>query len=641
MVVEDERIIARDILESLNRMGYEVPAVAATGDEAIAKAGAANPDLVLMDIMLEGDMDGIQAADQILRRYDIPVVFLTAYGDDSTLQRAKLSGPFGYTLKPFEDRELHTTIEVALHKHKLESRLKESERWLSTTLQSIGDAVIAIDADGKIKLINPVAEAITGWRRHQVEGKSLAETLMIVDEKTRFPIENPMIRAIREGEVVALKKNATLIAKDGTEKSIDDSAAPIKDDKGNITGGVMVFRDITKRRQAETALLQAQKLESLGVLVGGIAHDFNNLLVGILGNAGLALDHLPPLSPMRGRIKKIKAAALRAAEMVQQMISYVGASRSSSERIDLKLIIEEVVNLIQLSVSKLVNIRCDISSSLPDVEADPAQLRQVIMNLTVNASEAIGDGGGLITIGAGTMQAGRAYLDECFFGNGLQEGAYIFVEVSDTGKGMDASTRSRIFDPFFSTTFSGRGLGLAAVSGIVRNHHGAVHLNTAPGQGTAFRVLIPAPVNNVHPAASDERHAIAEPSLSQHVPQRTILVIDDDEAVRGVTAETLRQMDYRVLSAGGGHEGIAAFVHNAKAIDCVLLDLSMQQPGSESVFAEIRQIKNGVNVILMSGYNEEEALQQFSGIGLAGFLHKPYTNVELREILNRAFEERR
>jgi diguanylate cyclase (GGDEF)-like protein/PAS domain S-box-containing protein len=268
LVVEDERIVAGDIRDSLNRMGYEVPAVVTSGEEAIRKAAKLHPDLVVMDIILDGDMDGIEAAERILNRFNIPVIFLTANSEDNTLQRAKLTGPFGYALKPFEEKELHTTIEVALYKHKLENKLKESEQWLATTLQSIGDGVIATDAEGRIKLMNTAAEKLTGWSSQQALDKSLDEIFTIVDKQTHAPKENPATQALHNGSVVDLNDRTVLVSKDGTEKAIHDTAAPIKDEKGNTSGVVMVFSDVSeqKRIEAELQLANANLAQRVGEL---------------------------------------------------------------------------------------------------------------------------------------------------------------------------------------------------------------------------------------------------------------------------------------------------------------------------------------------------------------------------------------
>ncbi len=256
LVVEDENIVVKDIQNRLKNMGYNVPVVTATGEDAINKVLETHPDLVLMDIMLKGQIDGVTAAETIKTKYDIPVIYVTAYSDESTLDRAKISEPYGYLLKPFEERELYTTIEMALYKHKMEKRLKESEQWLSTTLKSIGDAVIATDRNGRIAFMNPVAENFTGWKQGEAMGHDLMEVFNIIDEKTRTHVENPATRILRERTGFKLDYNTSLLARDGTEIPIDDSAAPIVNDKGDIHGIVLAFHDITERKMAEKVLRQ-------------------------------------------------------------------------------------------------------------------------------------------------------------------------------------------------------------------------------------------------------------------------------------------------------------------------------------------------------------------------------------------------
>ena len=257
LIVEDENIVAIDIKNSLKSLGYGISGVVASGENAILKVAEKRPDLVLVDILLKDKMDGIEAAEQIRNRFNVPVVYLTAFADDKTLQRAKITEPYGYILKPFEERELHTTIEMALYKHQIESKLKEHERWLNTTLISIGDAVIATDKKGFVIFMNPIAEDLCGWTQEQAIGKDLNTVFRIINEKTRKSAISPVKKALRKGVIVGLSNHSILIAKNGSEIPIDDSAAPIKDDHGNITGVVLVFRDITNRRQAETALQKA------------------------------------------------------------------------------------------------------------------------------------------------------------------------------------------------------------------------------------------------------------------------------------------------------------------------------------------------------------------------------------------------
>lgn len=259
LIVEDEAIVAEDIRNTLQGLGYTVSAVVSSGKEAITKIEEDKPDFVLMDIVLKGDMDGIETAGQIRSRFSIPVVYLTAFTDKKTIERAKLTEPFGYIVKPFEDKELHSTVEMALYKHKMESKLKENESWLSTILKSIGDAVVVTDAESKIQFMNDVAQFLTGWECEKAMGKPLVDIFNIVNEKTREKVEDPVAKVIRKGTIVGLANHTILISKDGTEIPIDDSGAPIRDEKGNIIGIVLVFHDIIERYEAEKKLQESEK----------------------------------------------------------------------------------------------------------------------------------------------------------------------------------------------------------------------------------------------------------------------------------------------------------------------------------------------------------------------------------------------
>jgi PAS domain S-box-containing protein len=266
LVVEDESIVAMDIKHRAEGLGYSVTGITPSGEGAIQKASETLPDLVLMDIVLKGDMDGVEAAQKIRDTLDIPVVYLTAYSDEKTLKRAKVTEPFGYIIKPFEDRELHSAVEVALYKHKMESKLKESEKWLSTTLESIGDAVIATDENGKVKFMNPVAMKITGWGERDALGKNLKEVFNITKEGSGAPIDDPVNNVILNNKILELEEPTVLITKDGKKLPIDDSSAPIRDKTGKIIGVALVFRDITERRKAEKEREELLKEKARGEL---------------------------------------------------------------------------------------------------------------------------------------------------------------------------------------------------------------------------------------------------------------------------------------------------------------------------------------------------------------------------------------
>lgn len=266
LVVEDESIVAMDIKHRLENMGYKVPAITSSGEEAVEKAAETSPDLVLMDIVLKGEMDGIDAAQQIKDSFDIPVVYLTAYSDERTLKRAKITGPFGYIIKPFEDRELHSAIEVALYKHEMESKLKENEKWLSTTLESIGDAVITTDENGCITFMNPTAQKLTGWKQDETLGKPLENVFKTINEQTGNLIESPAIKVLQKNSINYRKNHTILITKDRTRIPIDYTSSPIKDDKDNVNGIVLIFQDITERKNAEKEKEQLLKEKARGEL---------------------------------------------------------------------------------------------------------------------------------------------------------------------------------------------------------------------------------------------------------------------------------------------------------------------------------------------------------------------------------------
>ena len=254
LIVEDEGIVALNIQNRLQGLGYSVVATVSSGEEAIQVAGETRPDLILMDIKLDGNVDGIEAAAEIHRLFHLPVVYLTAYTNDETLNRAKLTEPYGYILKPFEARDLCTTIEVALYKYQMEQQLREREQWLATTLKSIGDGVITTDTEGLVTFMNPVAEALTRWRLEEVIGNDLTRVFQTINEKTRAVVENPVLLALQQGITVGLENNTLLVTKDGAEIPIDDSAAPIKDEVGKILGAVLVFHDNIEKQQSEARL---------------------------------------------------------------------------------------------------------------------------------------------------------------------------------------------------------------------------------------------------------------------------------------------------------------------------------------------------------------------------------------------------
>ncbi len=390
--------------------------------------------------------------------------------------------------------------------------------------------------------------------------------------------------------------------------------------------------DITERKQAEEErhrverkLLETQKLESLGVLAGGIAHDFNNLLTGVLGNASLARKDAPADSPMLHYLERIEKAASRAADLCKQMLAYAGKGQFVIQDLDLTALVRETTQMMMSSLSKSVTLRSNLADDLPCVNGDGTQLRQIVMNLVINASEAIGAKGGTVTITTRLTHPDRSFFADTLAAPDAPEGDYVMLEVSDTGSGMTPETRARIFDPFFTTKFTGRGLGLAAVLGIVRAHRGVLKVSSEPEKGTTFQILLP----------STSKRAKTAPAPNGK-PERwsgsgTVLMVDDEVMVRAIAQRMLISMGFRVIVAEDGLKAVERFREEGADVRVVLLDLTMPRLDGEGTFYELRKIRPDVKVLLMSGFSEQEAVGRFIGQGLAGFLQKPFTLETLRD----------
>jgi PAS domain S-box-containing protein len=652
--------------------------------------------------------------------------------------------------------------------------LERAREWFQITLASIGDAVIATDTESRVTLLNGVAQAITGWTQDEAYGRQLTEVFRIVNEETRATVESPVTKVLRMGNVVGLANHTMLLARDGREIPIDDSAAPIRTGGGELAGVVLIFRDIAERRKveqereqlltetaaaraeaeyqrshlqslflqapvaidvirgpshvyefahpltrerlgrdvtgmtvrdalddaedrgvlkildevynsgvayngkgisvqcpaaggmedhyfdltitpwrdadgsvagviamaadvteqvhnrrameaAEERLRETAKLESLGVLAGGIAHDFNNLLVGILGNASLAEEMLPPGSPIRDLMGDVVNASDKAALLTRQMLAYSGRGKFVVERVDLSTMVREILPLVSRSISPAVSVDLALAPDLPPVECDKTQMHQVIMNLLINAAESCNGQPGMVRVTTSAGAADARTLRPAFGLPPVQQGNYVRLEVRDTGSGMTEEVKAKIFDPFFTTKFTGRGLGLSAALGIIRSHHGAIEVESAPGKGTTFRISFPA-------AAGGSANAADAKAVEQHhTGSGTILVIDDEEVVRKTARVALQNHGYRVLTAENGESGLHIFRGMPGEIELVILDLTMPVMGGETTLENLKAISPEAKVVLSSGFSSAEVTARFQGRGLAGFLQKPYSAAKLVE----------
>ena len=627
LVVEDERIVAEDIRRSLENLGYAVTAVVSSGEEALQKAAEENPDLVLMDIVLKGDMDGIEAAQVMNSRFNIPVVYLTAYADDRRLQRAMVTGPYGYILKPFEDRELRTTIEMALYKFNMEKKLKESEQWLATTLKSIGDGVITTDTEGIVTFMNPVAETLTGWTQEEAVGNPLSEVFHIVNEETRERCENPFEK-IKTGLVVGLANNTVLVARNGTERLIADSGAPISDGH-TILGSVLVFRDVTGKRKMEEDILRlkTEKMESIGILAGGIAHDFNNILTAILGNISLAKVHINADNEVYRILKEAEKASLRARHLTQQLLMFSKNGAPVRKPACIGDLLQDTAEFALRGSS----IRCEfcIPDDLWPVNIDTGQISQVINNLIINAAQAM-PYGGIVEVQAKNVRAGEEE------GLPLKNGDYVKISIADEGIGIPEENMLKIFDPYFTTKRKGSGLGLTTAYSIIKNHDGHIHAASLLGKGTVFYLWLPASTEEVI------REEIV-PAVPLMAGKGRILLMDDDESILGVTRDVLTHLGYEVVFARDGLEAIDAYKNAQKTtmtFDVVIVDLTIRGGlGGKETIRKLMEIDPHVKAIVSSGYSNNPVITNFKKYGFSGAVAKPYSVEELSRILQEVLQE--
>jgi len=475
---------------------------------------------------------------------------------------------------------------------------------------------------------NPTADKVLGVDHSCFIGKTMEEAFPAL---TGTDVGDALRRIARAGERWSMQG---LEYSEGDFLGVFDVHA-FQTEPGFVA---VMFMDVTERKRAEDERRQfeaqvqhAQKLESLGVLAGGIAHDFNNVLMGVLGNASLALATLPAQAPARHYIQQVETAALRAADLARQMLAYSGKGQFVVEPIDLADLVEEMSYLLEASISRKALLRRLLAPEAAAVQGDATQLRQVVMNLVTNASDSLGEEQGVITIRTSVVEVDEQYLAGTYIDDDLPAGRYVQMEVSDTGCGMDEETRVRMFEPFFSTKKAGRGLGMAAVLGIVRGHSGAIKVYSEPGAGTSIRVLLPC----CHTPVPAEVEA---PSLSQDAPTGSglVLVADDEASVRQVTQMALEMAGHEVILARDGEEAVSAFRDHVNEITAVLLDMNMPRMGGEEALVEIQRLRPDVPVILSSGFNEQDSTDRVVGRRIAGFIQKPYRPSELLDILRAA-----
>lgn len=502
-------------------------------------------------------------------------------------------------------------------------QLRQSEERYRVLVDSTHDLVAELDSEGRVVFMSPSCEQMLGFKPDELVGTTPFSLLHPGDVERlaeRFLDRLHAERPPGHGQLLRARHS------DGSWRWLQGGGVNFQTVDGE-THVVAVARDVTdqiraeeEQRRLEERVQQAQRFQSLAMLASGVAHDFNNLLTPILGAASLALMDLPPDSPARERLEKIQRASHHAAALTNQLLDYAGIGGLDPEPIDVSQLVLDMRELLASAVSKSAELRYELASGLPQVEAEPAQLSQLVINLVTNASDAIATtsaGTGRIRLASGCLELDRERLSRAYLGEDLIPATYVFLEVQDDGRGMDVETRGRIFDPFFTTKTSGRGLGLAAALGIVRKHGGAIEIESEPEIGTLVRVLLPPR------RSAAARVEVAAPSERIRSDRGAVLVADDDEGARDLLTETLERAGLKVFAVGDGRQAVETFRAHIDEIRLVLLDRTMPVSTGEEALDAIRAISD-VPVLLVSGYSEETSVPRFAGRSLSGFLQKPF-----------------
>jgi PAS domain S-box-containing protein len=535
-----------------------------------------------------------------------------------------------------QDGNIHGLCGIAtdISERKLaEAEIRESRRQLESMLGQLPGMAFRYVNDGQFTpvYVSRGAVGLTGYSaRDFIEGLVKLESVIHPDDRehARLAIASA-VRKRRSFEV-----EYRLIDRSGREKWVLERGQGVYDEEGKLLFVEGLAIDITQRKDAESEkllverrLLEGQKLESIGVLAGGIAHDFNNLLTGIMGNANLAALEISPNSRVQQNLKQIEIASQRAAELCQQMLAYAGKGRFVVQRVELGSLVESTVPLLRASISKKAELHFDLETGLPSIVADPTQMRQIVMNLVINASEALGEQDGEIFITTRLVRPTADYFGGAALTPPELNQDFVLFQVRDTGCGMSAETLAKIFDPFFTTKFAGRGLGLAAVQGIIRSHKGGLKVTSSPGAGATFTLLFPVT------GGATEAHQTRRTTSTPWRQEGLALIIDDEDHVRGVTEGMLHSCGMRTESARDGYEGVDLFRAKPHEFDVVVLDMTMPRLTGEETLQYLREVRPDVRVLFMSGYNRREVVDTLAGSGVLSFIQKPFTLDGLREQL--------
>ena len=608
-------------------------AVASSLKEAKQYLSACCPDLVLVDLFLP-DGKGSDLLPGNAEGALFPVVVMTSYGDEKAAVEAMKAGALDYIAKSEVTlRDMPHLVTQALRewrhiikRRKAEASLAEEKERLAVTLRSIGDAVITTDVEGRISLINRVAEHLTGWRQEEALGEPLERVFNIINEHTRKRCDNPVAKVLETGQIIGLANNTVLISRDGTERVIEDSGAPILDQQKRTIGVVLVFRDATEKRRLQDERQKAQRLESIGILAGGIAHDFNNSLTAIIGNISLAKFYAKPGDKVFEKLEEIERAAMRTKDLTQQLLTFSKGGEPIKEIVSIAELLKEAA----LFTLRGSNVRCtfDLPENLWPVSIDAGQISQVISNIIINAEQSMPEGGVIEVKTQNVDITSPALLPS-------GPGKYVKISIRDHGIGIPRDHLTKIFDPYFTTKQKGSGIGLTVAYSIVDRHNGYITAESE-GDGSTLHVYLPA----VEGAFLELSSRSSE--LMSGVGK--VLLMDDEQIIRSVGSEMLQLLGYEVVCARDGTEAVELYrqaQEQGHAFDAVILDLTIPGGmGGKDAVSKILSLDPTAAVIVSSGYSNDQVISEYRHYGFQGAVCKPYRLQELSAILHEVLVEK-
>jgi PAS domain S-box-containing protein len=637
LIVEDEPIVAKDLQQTLREMGYDAYAIASSADDAIRRATEKCPDLALMDIRIKGARDGIQTAEILREQFGVSVIYLTAHADDATIERAARTAPYGYLLKPIKSAELRSAVEVAVFKQKLDKAISERERRLSTALNAISDAVVAVDLAGKVTYLNPAAEALIGASAEAAIGKTADQVLQLMDKGSGTDESTPLEAALRGKQAGELSEASLRNLSTGTQSSIHETAAPILD-AGHLQGAVMVFRDVGEKKRMQQQLELADRLASLGTMAAGTAHELNNPLTVVVTNLGFLADELEQVqedlkssmareltAPRFKRIFEalgdVQAAASRMGRIVADLRGFARPVDQEYKVMDLRRCLEWAVRATSHEFQHRANVFTRLESA-PQVSGDSSRLEQVLVNLLVNAAHSIAPG--------------KADRNEVWVSLGTDTQGRAVIEIRDSGSGIRPADLRKIFEPFFTTKAagSGTGLGLSICHGIVKSLGGDISVASEPGVGTTFTVVLP-------PAPENEPAAPPEDLAKAAARRGRVLLIDDESALLRAMQRILEDDEHFVEVTQSARDALA-MIERGDRFDVILSDLMM--PIMTGVdFYEALLARNPVlahSVVFVSGGAVTARVDAFLRSVPNLRMEKPFKAAQLRDIVQRGLSHR-